>query len=207
MPKSPVTKKTPAPERTAQVKRETKETRISIRVAVDGRGKFSGTIGIPFFEHMLNLMARHALFDVEIEGKGDVEVDAHHTVEDVGIVLGQALKQALGDKAGIERYGEAYLPMEEALARCVLDICNRPYVHFDAEIAKAKVGNFDVELAEEFFRAFAVNAGITMHISVFYGRNLHHILEAIFKAVGRALGRAVAYNPRITGVLSTKGKL
>jgi imidazoleglycerol-phosphate dehydratase len=194
-------------ERSALLSRETSETRINLNLVVDGSGQFTGSIGIPFFEHMMNLFSRHSLFDVAITGTGDVEVDAHHTVEDVGIVLGQALKQALGTKAGIERYGEAYVPMEEALARCVLDICNRPYFHFDAKIAKAKVGNFDVELAEEFFRAFAVNAGITMHITVFYGRNLHHILEAIFKAVGRALAKAVQLNPRIQGVLSTKGKL
>jgi imidazoleglycerol-phosphate dehydratase len=174
---------------------------------VDGTGAFKGTVGVPFFEHMLNLLARHSLMDIGLEGSGDLAIDAHHTVEDCGIVLGKALKEALGDKAGITRYGEAYVPMEEALARCVLDICNRPFLRFDAELPKAKVGEFDVELAEEFLRALAFNAGITMHITVFYGANLHHIVEAVFKAVGRALAQAVAVNPRISGVLSTKGKL
>jgi imidazoleglycerol-phosphate dehydratase len=193
--------------RSAAVNRETKETRISIRVNLDGEGKFSGSIGIPFFEHMLDLFARHALVNLELSGSGDLQIDAHHTVEDTGIVLGQALKAALGDKAGITRYGEAYVPMEEALARCVLDLCNRPYLRLHAKIPKTKVGEFDAELAEEFLRALAFNAGITMHIDLFHGTNVHHILEAIFKAVGRAFGKAVAPNPRVRGVLSTKGAL
>lgn len=193
--------------REGRIERNTNETQIVVRLRVDGDGKFSGDLGVPFFEHMMNLFARHSLMDIEIEGQGDIEIDAHHLVEDIGIVLGQALKTALADKRGIERYGEAYVPMEETLARCVLDICNRPFLHFEADVPKAKVGNFDAELAEEFFRAFAYHAGITMHITVFYGRNVHHILEAIFKAVGRATGKAVAVNPRITGVLSTKGTI
>lgn len=193
--------------RQAHLQRVTSETQLEISLLIDGEGKFSGNLGVPFFEHMLNLFARHALIDLEIKGKGDIEVDAHHLVEDVGITLGQVLKNALGSKAGIERYGSSAVPMEETLARCVLDICNRPYLHYDVEIPKAKVGNFDVELAEEFFRAFAFNAGITMHVSLLYGKNLHHILEAIFKAAGRALSQAMAYNPRIQGVLSTKGIL
>jgi imidazoleglycerol-phosphate dehydratase len=193
--------------RTAEFNRDTSETELSARIDVDGTGRFEGSVGVPFFEHMLNLLARHSLMDIALEGRGDLAIDSHHTVEDCGIVLGRALKEALGDKAGINRYGEAYVPMEEALARCVLDICNRPYLRFDAELPKAKVGEFDVELAEEFLRAFAFNAGITMHITVFYGANLHHIVEAVFKAVGRALAQAVDFNPRIRGVLSTKGKL
>lgn len=193
--------------RIASISRDTAETQLTVRVDVDGSGAFKGGVGVPFFEHMLNLLARHSLMDIEMTGKGDLAIDAHHTVEDCGIVLGKALKEALGDKAGITRYGEAYVPMEEALARCVLDICNRPFLRFDAELPKAKVGEFDVELAEEFLRALAFNAGITMHITVFYGANLHHIVEAVFKAVGRALAQAVAVNPRIRGVLSTKGKL
>lgn len=193
--------------REARVARRTNETEISIRLIVDGSGKFSGTIGVPFFEHMLNLFTRHALFDIEIAGKGDVQIDAHHTVEDAGIVLGQALREALGDKKGIERYGTAYVPMEESLARCALDICNRPFLRFDAEVPKAKVGEFDAELAEEFMRAFVMNAGITMHLSLLCGSNVHHILEAMFKAAGRALGQAVTVNPRISGVFSTKGSL
>jgi imidazoleglycerol-phosphate dehydratase len=193
--------------RYAEITRTTQETQITMRLAVDGQGRFTGTIGVPFFEHMLNLFTRHAHFDLHIEGRGDLEVDAHHTVEDAGIVLGQALKQALGDKAGMARYGTAYVPMEETLARCVLDICNRPYLRFDAQIPKTKVGEFDAELCEEFMRAFCVNAGITMHITLLHGANVHHILEAIFKAVGRALGQAVARDPRVHGVFSTKGAL
>lgn len=193
--------------RHAVVERNTSETQLHIAVNIDGQGRFSGSIGVPFFEHMLNLFARHALIDLEISGKGDTHIDAHHLVEDTGIVLGQALKSALGSKAGIERYGEAFVPMEETLARCVLDICNRPFLKYDVEVPKAKIGEFDAELAEEFFRALAFNAGITLHIAVLYGGNLHHVLEAIFKAVGRALGKAVSPNPRISGVHSTKGAL
>jgi imidazoleglycerol-phosphate dehydratase len=193
--------------RIAEVRRETKETQLVVHINLDGKGKFTGSVGVPFFEHMLELFARHALLDLEIQGRGDLHVDAHHTVEDVGIVLGQAVRQALGERAGIERYGEAYVPMEESLVRCALDLCNRPYLRYHVPVPKAKVGEFDVELAEEFFRAFAFNAGITMHVELFYGANLHHILEATFKAVGRALGKAVRFDPRIEGVLSTKGKL
>ncbi|MCX7624639.1 MAG: imidazoleglycerol-phosphate dehydratase HisB [Candidatus Sumerlaeaceae bacterium] len=195
------------PPRVAEMSRQTNETQLSIRVNLDGSGKFSSTLGVPFFEHMLDLFSRHALMDLSIHGKGDLQIDAHHTVEDVGIVLGQAVRQALGGKAGIQRYGEAYVPMEEALVRCVLDLCNRPYLRYEVPVPKSKVGEFDVELAEEFFRAFAFNGGITMHVHLFYGSNLHHILEAAFKAVGRAFGKATSYDPRIVGVLSTKGKL
>jgi imidazoleglycerol-phosphate dehydratase len=194
--------------RQAQVRRETKETQLQVSVNLDGSGECVCTVPVPFFGHMMDLFARHALIDLRIEGKGDIEIDAHHTVEDVGITLGQAVKQALGDRAGIERYGEAYVPMEESLARCVLDLCNRPFLRYEAKVPKAKIGEFDAELAEEFFRAFACNAGITMHLSLLTrGGNLHHILEAMFKAVGRALGKAAMKNPRIHGVLSTKGKL
>lgn len=194
-------------DRTAEVSRDTAETSIRAQVNLDGTGQCTCDLGVPFFAHMMNLLARHALIDISLTGKGDLEIDAHHTVEDAGITLGQALRQALGDRAGIERYGEAYVPMEETLARCVLDLCNRPFLVFNAEIPKAKVGDFDAELAEEFFRAFAFNAGITMHLDLIRGANIHHMLEALFKAVGRALAKAMAPNPRISGVLSTKGKL
>ncbi|PKO14663.1 imidazoleglycerol-phosphate dehydratase HisB [candidate division BRC1 bacterium HGW-BRC1-1] len=197
----------PTRSRTAKAERNTSETQLSMSIDIDGSGAFTGSIGVPFFEHMLNLFTRHALLDIQLSGIGDVHIDAHHTVEDCGILLGQIFKQALGDKAGINRYGDAHVPMEEALARCVLDLCNRPYLRFDVELPKAKVGEFDVELAEEFLRAFVFNAGITMHITVFHGSNLHHILEAVFKSVGLALSHATGYNPRIRGVLSTKGKL
>lgn len=193
--------------RTGELTRETSETSITAKVNLDGTGKCVCDLGVPFFGHMMNLFARHALIDVEMTGKGDVYIDAHHTVEDAGITLGQALKAALGDRAGIERYGEACVPMEETLARCVMDLCNRPYLSFNADIPRCKVGDFDAELGEEFFRALAMNGGITMHLDVIRGGNVHHVLEALFKAAGRALGKAVAQNPRIEGVLSTKGKL
>lgn len=194
--------------RTAETSRETKETHIRVRVNLDGSGNCSCSLPVPFFAHMMDLFAKHSLIDVLLEGRGDVEIDAHHTVEDAGITLGQAVKEALGDRSGIERYGEAYVPMEESLARCVLDLCNRPYLRYDAQVPKAKIGEFDAELAEEFFRAFAYNAGITMHLTLLtQGGNLHHIVEAMFKSVGRALGKAITVNPRIRGVLSTKGKL
>jgi imidazoleglycerol-phosphate dehydratase len=198
---------TPANGRTARVARETKETAITADLNLDGEGRFTGTVGVPFFEHMMALFTRHALVDLELSGTGDTQVDAHHTVEDCGIVLGQAIRRAAGDKRGIARYGMAYVPMEETLARCVLDLCDRPFLRFDAELPKAKIGDFDAELGEEFLRALAFNAGLTMYITVFYGSNLHHILEAVFKAVGLALGQAVAPNPRVRGVLSTKGVL
>lgn len=192
--------------RTAEISRETSETQLTARVNLDGSGACVCDIGVPFFAHMMNLLARHALMDIEITGKGDTHIDAHHTVEDAGITLGQAIKAALGDRNGIERYGEASVPMEETLAHCVLDLCNRPFIVFNADIPKAKVGDFDAELGEEFFRALAFNAGITMHIDLVRGTNVHHILEAIFKAVGRAMGKAATVNPRIQGVMSTKGR-
>jgi len=195
------------PVREASVHRDTSETQIAVRLIVDGEGQFTGGVGIPFFEHMLNLLARHAMMDIEVSGKGDIDVDAHHTVEDTGIVLGRALKTALGTRQGIERYGEAYVPMEETLARCVVDICNRPFLKFDVQILKAKIGEFDAELAEDFMRAFCFNACLTMHVSVIYGGNMHHMVEAVFKAVGRALAKAVSRNPRIIGAHSTKGVL
>jgi len=193
--------------RRAEVSRKTGETQISVSLNLDGTGQCKCELNVPFFAHMMNLLARHALMDIEISGKGDVEIDAHHTVEDAGITLGLAFRQAIGDRAGIERYGEAFVPMEESLARCVLDVCNRSYLRFDCDIPKTKVGDFDAELGEEFFRAFINNAGITMHLSLLTGGNVHHMLEALFKAMGRALGKAVARNPRIEGVLSTKGAL
>lgn len=191
--------------RRATLKRDTRETQIGLTLDVDGTGVFTGGVGVPFFEHMMNLFTRHALMDIDLQGRGDTEVDAHHTVEDVGIVLGQALKEALGERKGIARYGEASVPMEETLSTCVLDLCNRPYLRFDVALPKASIGNFDAELVEEFMRAFAFNAGITMHISVPYGGNLHHVAEAVFKSVGLALSRAVAPNPRVHGVFTTKG--
>jgi imidazoleglycerol-phosphate dehydratase len=192
-------------DRKAEVERKTKETRIRVILNVDGSGEFKGSVGVPFFEHMLDLFTKHGLFDLTIEGKGDVEVDFHHTLEDVGICLGQAFKKALGDKSGIARYGSAFIPMEETLAQSVIDFCNRPCLVWDVQSKREKIGEYDAELSEEFFRAFAMNAATTLHIRLFYGQNMHHIHEAIFKSCGKAIGEAVRLDPRIKGVLSTKG--
>jgi imidazoleglycerol-phosphate dehydratase len=194
-------------QRQATVKRRTHETDLRVSVNLDGGGAFSGSIGVGFFEHMLALMTRHALIDLTIEGKGDLGVDAHHTVEDVGICLGQALRQAVGDMAGLARYGDAWVPMEDSLAHTALDVCNRPYLAWDVAAGKAKVGEYDTELSEEFIRALVMNAGITAHVRLLAGSNTHHIQEAVFKSFGRALGLAIARDPRIKGVHSTKGKL
>ena len=198
----------PAAPRAARVARATTETRLDVSVDLDGTGKFKGGVGVPFFEHMLTLLARHSGMDLEVTGEGDIAIDAHHTVEDVGIAFGEAVKRALGDKAGLARYGEAYVPMEETLARAVIDLCNRPYFRLGGEVPKSKVGTFDAELGEEFFRAFAMNCGATLHMDLLTpGGNVHHQLEALFKALGRALGKAAARDPRVTGPLSTKGTL
>ncbi len=193
--------------REGRVTRKTKETNIFIRVNLDGKGKYSGAVGIGFFEHMLNLFTSHSLIDMNIKASGDLDVDAHHTVEDIGICIGQALKQAVGDKKGINRYGSAFIPMEETLAHVVLDFCNRPFLKFDAKFSKEKVGDFEIELVEEFLRAVVVNAGITMHVRLIEGGNSHHEIEAIFKAFGKALLESATVNPRIKTVLSTKGAL
>lgn len=192
-------------ERKAEVERKTRETHIRVILNIDGSGEFKGTVGIPFFEHMLDLFARHGLFDLTLEGKGDVEVDFHHTVEDVGICIGQAFKKALGDKKGISRYGSAFIPMESALAHAVIDFCNRPFLKWLVESKRNKIGEYDTELSEEFFRAFAMNAAVTLHLRLLFGENMHHIHESLFKACGRAIGEAVRIDPRVKGVLSTKG--
>lgn len=193
--------------RVASVARETKETKIMLTLNLDGSGKTELFTGVGFFDHMLDALSRFALLDLTLACQGDTQVDAHHTVEDVGICLGKALREALGDRTGIRRAGSAYLPMDEALAFCALDISGRPYLAFSAEFAAPMVGAFDTQLAEEFFRAVAVNAGLTLHLKVIEGRNDHHKLEALFKAFGLALRDATAMDPRITGVLSTKGTL
>jgi imidazoleglycerol-phosphate dehydratase len=194
-------------ERTAAVERATKETQLKVRLNLDGTGVFSGKVGVPFLEHMLDLLARHGMMDLTIEGQGDTHIDPHHTVEDLGIVLGQALSQALGDKRGIGRMGYAYVPMEETLARAVLDVCGRPYLHFSAGIPSERIGDYESELTEDFFRAVAMNAGLTLHLELLYGKNSHHIVEALFKAFARALRQAVARDEREQGVPSTKGVL
>lgn len=193
--------------RTATITRTTKETDIALQLNLDGSGKTSLNTGVGFFDHMLDALSRFALLDLTLTCRGDIQVDAHHTVEDAGICLGRAIREALGDRAGIRRVGSAYLPMDEALAFAAIDISGRPYLAFDAEFTAPMVGAFDTQLAEEFFRAVAVNAGLTVHVKVLAGRNDHHKLEALFKAFGLALRDAAAVDPRVTGVLSTKGAL
>ena len=194
-------------ERKAKIKRKTTETDIKLELNLDGSGEFDIDTGVPFLDHMLSLSAKHGLFDLQIKATGDTHVDFHHTVEDVGICFGDALKQALGDKSRIIRYGEATVPMTEAMASVVLDICDRPFLVYNVKLKKGKTGEFDVELVWEFFRAFSSSAGITLHINCMYGRDTHHIIEAIFKAFGKALDRASSIDERIKGVLSTKGAL
>ena len=191
--------------RKAEIERKTKETKVKVILNLDGSGVFKGSVGIPFFEHMLDLFTKHGLFDLTIEGTGDIKVDFHHTVEDVGICIGQAFKKALGDKKGIARYGSAFIPMESSLAHAVIDFCNRPYLKWDVDSRRDKIGEYDTELSEEFFRAFAMNAAATLHLRLLYGENMHHVHEAVFKACGKAIGDAVRLDPRIKGVLSTKG--
>lgn len=193
--------------RTAELKRKTKETDIALKIQVDGSGKDDINTGIGFLDHMLNLFTRHGLFDLEVKAEGDLNVDAHHTVEDIGIVLGQVIKEALGEKKSIKRYGTAFVPMDEALAMVALDLGGRPFLVYDAQYTSEKVGEMETELVEEFFRAVAFNAGMNLHIKVFYGSNNHHIVEAIFKAFGRALDEATKIDDRIEGVMSTKGRL
>lgn len=194
--------------RTASVNRETKETSITIKLDLDGTGTAKLDIGIPFFEHMLEQVARHGMFDLTISARGDLEIDAHHTVEDVGITLGQALNQALGDKAGIRRYGHAYIPLDEALSRVVLDCSGRPGMEYAVDYPRARVGEFDIDLLAEFFQGFTNHAQVTLHIDNIRGRNAHHIAETIFKAFGRALRMAVERDPRLQGnIPSTKGSL
>lgn len=193
--------------RSATIERVTRETRIKMSIDLDGTGVGKVCTSVPFLDHMLDLFARHGLFDLEVEACGDIDIDFHHTVEDVGIVLGQAIREALGDKAGIRRYGQATVPMDETLASVAADLSGRPYLVYNVKLPKVKIGDFDVELAREFYQAFANNLGANLHINVMYGDNVHHILEACFKATARALDLATQLDPRIQGVMSTKGKL
>ncbi len=193
--------------RTAVVERVTKETSIRLSLGLDGTGESRVSSSVPFLDHMLDLFARHGLFDLQVEARGDTDIDYHHTVEDVGIVLGEALKRALGGKEGIRRYGQATVPMDETLASVVIDLSGRPYLCYNVPLPKVKVGDFDVELVREFFQAFANSGGLNLHVNLLYGENIHHIIEACFKAFARALDGATLIDERITGVLSTKGKL
>lgn len=193
--------------RTGQVHRKTKETEISLSLTLDGRGEADIASGIGFMDHMLTLFAVHGFFDLTVSGSGDTEVDDHHMVEDLGICLGQALKKALGDFSGIRRYGTALVPMDETLARVVLDISNRPYLYCDVPVPAQKVGSFDTQLTKEFLRALALHGGLTLHAELLHGENAHHIIEAVFKALGRALAQATGPEPRTRGPLSSKGSL
>ena len=193
--------------RSAKVHRKTKETDVRVELDLDGSGQSSVSIGLPFLEHMLELFAKHGLFDLQITCQGDLEIDDHHSVEDIAITLGQALVEALGDKAGINRYGEAVVPMDEALCRSVIDLSGRFYLVYEVSVRRQMIGNFSVELAEHFWRSFAETAKFNLHIDCLRGRNTHHILEGTFKASARALRAAVERNSRIVGVPSTKGSL
>jgi imidazoleglycerol-phosphate dehydratase len=194
-------------DRTAEISRKTKETNVKISINLDGTGKTSTQSGVGFFDHMLELLGRHSLIDLSVHAKGDLQVDAHHTVEDVGIVLGQALEKALGEKRGIFRYGWAIVPMDETLAQAAIDLSGRPAFVYKVKYPGGSIGQFPVELVEEFFKAVATNAKLNLHISVPYGTNNHHIAEAIFKAVAKALRQAVSADPRNPDVPSTKGSL
>jgi imidazoleglycerol-phosphate dehydratase len=194
--------------RHAEIVRETKETRIRVTVDVDGSGKSQVATGIGFFDHMLESLAKHAAIDLVVEAKGDLHIDQHHTMEDVGIVLGQALRQAVGGYGSVIRFGHAYVPMDETLARAAIDLCNRPYLIWKVSFPRDKVGVVDTELFKEFFQAFAMNSGACLHVELLYGENAHHIAEACFKAVARAVRMAAAVDPRLGGaVASTKGAL
>ncbi|MCA3324816.1 MAG: imidazoleglycerol-phosphate dehydratase HisB [Roseomonas sp.] len=201
-------KTTPPWNRRAEISRETSETAITVALGLDGEGRADIATGIGFLDHMLTALARHGLFDLKVRAKGDLHIDFHHTTEDVGIVIGQCLRQALGDKRGIRRYGAAVIPMDEALAEAAVDISGRPYLAWSVAFAQPKIGEMDTELFEEFFRALAFNAGITLHVTQKAGTNAHHVAEACFKALARALREAVEPDPRAIGAIpSTKGVL
>lgn len=193
--------------RQAVISRTTNETDIHLELTIDGEGKAELETGVPFLTHMLDLFTRHGQFDLQVKAKGDIDIDDHHTTEDIGICLGQALREALGDKKGIKRYGNAFVPMDEALAQVVVDLSNRPHFEFHGEFPSQKVGTFDVELVHEFLWKLALEARMNLHVIVHYGRNTHHMIEAVFKALGRALDEATMIDPRVKGVPSTKGML
>ncbi|WP_296115763.1 imidazoleglycerol-phosphate dehydratase HisB [uncultured Eubacterium sp.] len=196
-----------AEKRYAQVHRKTNETDINLALTLDGSGKQNISTGIGFFDHMLSGFTRHGFFDLSLDVKGDLEVDCHHTIEDTGIVLGNAIREALGDKKGIRRFGSMILPMDETLVLCAIDLSGRPYFSFDAEFTTDRVGDMDTEMVREFFYAISYAAGMNLHMKVISGTNNHHIIEALFKAFGKALDEASSYDPRVTDILSTKGSL
>ncbi len=193
--------------RNASISRETRETNIKIELNLDGTGNSDIATSIPFFDHMLTLFSVHGFFDLKIKAKGDIDVDFHHLVEDVGLVLGEAFSKSLGDRKGILRYGEGAVPMDEALSRVNVDLSNRPYLVYNIPLKINVRGSFDAYLAKEFFRAFCVKGGLNLHINTYYGENEHHILESIYKALGRSMNQACTMDPRISGILSSKGSL
>ncbi len=193
--------------RQAQVTRNTNETQISVSINLDGSGKSTLATGVPFLDHMLEQIARHGVFDLDVAAKGDLHIDAHHTVEDIGITFGQAFAKAVGDKKGVRRYGHAYVPLDEALSRVVVDLSGRPGLEFKVDFVRARIGEFDVDLAHEFFQGFTNHALVTLHVDNLRGDNAHHQAETVFKAFGRALRMAVEVDPRMQGVPSTKGTL
>ncbi len=193
--------------RKVRVRRKTTETDVAIELTLDGKGRYKVETGLPFFDHMLAQLVRHGLFDLTLRAKGDLDVDAHHTMEDVGLALGEAFSKALGDRAGIRRYGQATVPMDDALGSVAVDLSGRPYLVYQAKSLVGKIGEFDAGLLKEFFRALAVALKANIHIGVPYGENTHHMAEAIFKAAGRALDEATSRDPRVKGIPSTKGKL
>ena len=194
-------------ERIASIERVTKETNIALTLNLDGNGTFQIDTGIGFFDHMLSGFAKHGFFNLDLKVKGDLIVDCHHTIEDTGIVLGEAIRKAVDDKAGIKRYGHFILPMDETLVLCAVDLCGRPYLNFDVDFTTERIGYMDTEMAREFFYAVSYGAGMNLHIKKLDGTNNHHIMEAVFKAFGKALDMAVSYDERIVGVLSTKGTI
>ncbi len=196
-----------APIRESSVERKTAETEVRIKLNLDGTGKSEVNSSLPFLDHMLTLWAKHGFFDLHLKSKGDIEIDDHHLVEDIGISLGRALAEAIGDKKGIKRYGAAFVPMDEALAQVILDLSGRPYLVYQVNLQKKKIKTFDIDLIEHFFEALVQKSGLTLHILVPYGKNPHHVIEAVFKALGKALDQALQVDPRIEGVLSTKGSL
>ena len=197
----------PMKSRTATVVRDTQETQITVKIDLDGSGRAKLASGVPFLDHMLDQIARHGLVDLEVKAKGDLHIDAHHTVEDIGITLGQALAKAVGDKKGVRRYGHAYVPLDEALSRVVIDLSGRPGLEMTGKFTRARVGEFDVDLVREFFQGFVNHAQVTLHLDNLKGANTHHQVETLFKAFGRALRMAVELDPRVKGIPSTKGML
>jgi imidazoleglycerol-phosphate dehydratase len=193
--------------RAATVVRDTQETQITVKINLDGSGRAKLASGVPFLDHMLDQIARHGLVDLEVKARGDLHIDAHHTVEDIGITLGQALAKAVGDKKGVRRYGHAYVPLDEALSRVVVDLSGRPGLEMTGKFTRARVGEFDVDLVREFFQGFVNHAQVTLHLDNLKGANTHHQVETLFKAFGRALRMAVELDPRVKGIPSTKGKL